>query len=115
MYAGHLQSMLPIVVMVIVSEVFVDCVKHAFITKFNNISPDVYKTYRLTLAKDLTDSRSKRVIERYLSLCGVHELKYSGVFCIAIEANTIKIQGVVIWKNMLMGCAMLYLEEARHL
>ncbi len=64
--AGHLESMLPIVLSVIVSEVFVDCVKHAFITKFNSISPDVYRTYRLTLAKDLTDSRSKRVKKGFL-------------------------------------------------
>ena len=67
--------MLPIVLSVIVSEVFVDCVKHAFITKFNSISPDVYRTYRLTLAKDLTDSRSKRV--RMIILWYKADKKYS--------------------------------------
>lgn len=58
---GHIQSMLPIVVSVIFSEVFVDCVKHAFITKFNDISPDIYRRYRLILSNDMTISRSTRV------------------------------------------------------
>lgn len=59
---GDIESMLPLVLSVILSEVLVDCVKHAFITKFNDISPDIYMRYRLTLAKDLTDSRSTKVI-----------------------------------------------------
>ena len=57
--------MLPIALSVIVSEVIVDCVKHAFITKFNDISPDIYRKYRLALAKDLTNSRSAKVRNRY--------------------------------------------------
>jgi hypothetical protein len=55
--------MVPIVLSVILSEVFVDCVKHAFITKFNDISPDVYKRYRLILSNDMTVSRSVKVRE----------------------------------------------------
>lgn len=37
----HLWVLFPDVVMVIASEVAVDVVKHAFITKFNDISADV--------------------------------------------------------------------------
>lgn len=53
--------MLPVIVMVIGSEVFVDWIKHAFITKFNAISPDVYQKYRAILSRDLATSRHKNV------------------------------------------------------
>ena len=53
--------MVPIVVMVLVLEMFVDSIKHAFITKFNDISPDVYKKYRTLLAMDLVTSRQPNV------------------------------------------------------
>ena len=59
--AAHIESLVPIVLSVIISEVFVDCVKHAFITKFNDISPDVYRRYRLILSQDMTVSRSIKV------------------------------------------------------
>ena len=53
--------MLPVVAMVFVSEIFVDWIKHAFITKFNDISPDVYCKYRAILLHDLATSRNKNV------------------------------------------------------
>ena len=53
--------MLPVVVMVFASEIFVDWIKHAFITKFNDISPDVYRKYRAILSHDLATSRHKNV------------------------------------------------------
>lgn len=56
---AHLEPMLPVIVMVIGSEVFVDWIKHAFITKFNAISPDVYQKYRAILSQDLATSRHK--------------------------------------------------------
>lgn len=39
--ADYIWGLFPDVVMVIISEVAVDVVKHAFITKFNDISADV--------------------------------------------------------------------------
>lgn len=39
--SDHLWVLFPDVVMVLASEVTVDVVKHAFITKFNDISADV--------------------------------------------------------------------------
>lgn len=53
--------MVPIVLLVLLSEVFVDWTKHAFITKFNDISPDVYQEYKGILARDLTSSRHREV------------------------------------------------------
>lgn len=41
LFAEHLWVLLPDVFMVITSEVAVDAVKHAFITKFNDITADV--------------------------------------------------------------------------
>lgn len=41
LFSDHLWVLFPDVVMVITSEVAVDVVKHAFITKFNDISADV--------------------------------------------------------------------------
>ena len=60
-HAAYLESVVPIVVMVLVLEMFVDSIKHAFITKFNDISPDVYKKYRTLLAMDLVTSRQPNV------------------------------------------------------
>ncbi|XP_065884568.1 transmembrane anterior posterior transformation protein 1-like isoform X2 [Dysidea avara] len=56
---GHLEILIPELLMVFGSELFVDWVKHAFITKFNDIQPEVYRKYRSILAKDLATSRYK--------------------------------------------------------
>ncbi|XP_061574686.1 transmembrane anterior posterior transformation protein 1 homolog [Cololabis saira] len=61
----HLWVLFPDVVMVITSEVAVDVVKHAFITKFNDISADVYGEYRASLAFDLVSSRQKNAYTDY--------------------------------------------------
>lgn len=42
-FPDHLWVLLPDVLMVVASEVAVDVVKHAFITKFNDITADVSK------------------------------------------------------------------------
>ena len=39
--AGHLQELLPDIVLILGSEVLVDWIKHAFLLKFNNIEPEV--------------------------------------------------------------------------
>ncbi|XP_045568343.1 transmembrane anterior posterior transformation protein 1 homolog [Salmo salar] len=61
----HLWVLFPDVVMVIASEVTVDVVKHAFITKFNDITADVYGEYRASLAFDLVSSRQKNAYTDY--------------------------------------------------
>lgn len=43
------------------AEIIVDWLKHAFVTRFNEISPDVYADYSISLAYDLTSSKLKSV------------------------------------------------------
>lgn len=57
----YIIPMLPIFLLVLISEMVVDWIKHAFITKFNDISPDVYRKYRAILSKDLVTSRHGNV------------------------------------------------------
>ena len=45
---------------VLISECFVDWLKHAFITKFNHIRPKVYARYMDVLCKDLIKGQSGR-------------------------------------------------------
>ncbi|KAK1175284.1 hypothetical protein AOXY_G2968 [Acipenser oxyrinchus oxyrinchus] len=61
----HLWVLFPDVCMVIASEIIVDVVKHAFITKFNDITADVYSEYRASLAFDLVSSRQKNAYTDY--------------------------------------------------
>ena len=48
-----LNALMTPVVMVIASELIVDWLKHAFITKFNQIRPSIYGKYVDVLCKDL--------------------------------------------------------------
>ncbi|TPX36661.1 hypothetical protein SmJEL517_g01348 [Synchytrium microbalum] len=48
-----LETLLTPIVVVFGSEVLVDWLKHAFITKFNHIRPDVYSRFRESLYRDL--------------------------------------------------------------
>ncbi len=57
--------MLPLV-MVVGTEVIVDWLKHAFITKFNLVKPDVYKRYFHSLCKDLCPE-TQEVIQNVLT------------------------------------------------
>ena len=61
MVTGHLEMLVPHIVLVICGEVVVDWIKHAFITKFNDIKPDIYQKYKAILAKDLAVSRHRNV------------------------------------------------------
>ena len=51
--ADHLAVLLPLIVLIFLTEIFVDWIKHGFITKFNGISPTEYQKYSLVLAKDM--------------------------------------------------------------
>ena len=53
-----LYTLTPFAAVVVVSEMIVDWFKHGFITKFNNIQPQVYTTYRSYLAKRILFSKS---------------------------------------------------------
>lgn len=53
--------LIPDCLTVLMVEIFVDWFKHAFVTRFNEISNDVYEDYSLSLAYDLVGSKLKSV------------------------------------------------------
>ena len=53
--------LLPDCLWVIFAEVGVDYTKHIFVTRFNEISFDVYEDYSISLAYDLVGSKLKSV------------------------------------------------------
>lgn len=46
---------------VVVSEMAVDWIKHAFITKFNELPIDIYKDYTYSLAYDIAQTHQRHV------------------------------------------------------
>ncbi|XP_022799090.1 transmembrane anterior posterior transformation protein 1 homolog [Stylophora pistillata] len=66
--AEHLYVICPYLLAVLSSEYFVDWIKHAFITKFNNIPVEVYCEYRALLAEDATSSRQKNAHNDHFDL-----------------------------------------------
>ena len=53
--------LLPVVLIVYAVEIVVDWLKHAFVTRFNEIPVDVYREYTLSLAYDLAATKSNNV------------------------------------------------------
>ncbi|KAL5037228.1 hypothetical protein BDV3_006753 [Batrachochytrium dendrobatidis] len=53
------ETILGPIVIVYLTEILVDWLKHAFITKFNGISPTVYERYRNSLCRDLLGGGKK--------------------------------------------------------
>lgn len=64
----HLWVLLPDAVMVLISEVFVDWGKHAFILKFNEIPADVYSEFKVKLALDMATSRETQAFTDHSDL-----------------------------------------------
>ncbi|KAK7498354.1 hypothetical protein BaRGS_00010308 [Batillaria attramentaria] len=62
---NQLWVILPDITLVLVVELFVDWTKHAFITKFNQISPEIYRTFLVNLAQDMVTSRQKHAFTDY--------------------------------------------------
>lgn len=60
--------MLPDCCIVLVVEVFIDWLKHAFITRFNELPADVYKEYTISLAYDMTQTRQKHAFSDHSDL-----------------------------------------------
>lgn len=56
----QLLVLLPYCAVILISETMVDWAKHAFVTRFNEITSDVYQEYTITLAYDLASSKLKR-------------------------------------------------------
>ncbi|XP_032881738.1 transmembrane anterior posterior transformation protein 1 homolog [Amblyraja radiata] len=101
----HLWVLFPDVCMVIASEMVVDVVKHAFITKFNDITADVYSEYRASLAFDLVSSRQKNAYTDYSDTVsrrmGFIPLPLAVLLSRVITSST-KIQGALAIVSLLM-------------
>lgn len=65
--------------MVILAEVIVDWVKHAFITRFNDIPSNIYQEFTLSLAYDLAATKQKHV--RHLSYFKIYSLYLITIDC----------------------------------
>ncbi|NXX38844.1 TAPT1 protein, partial [Tricholaema leucomelas] len=96
----HFWVLFPDVCMVVASEIAVDIVKHAFITKFNDITADVYSEYRASLAFDLVSSRQKNAYTDYSDSVsrrmGFIPLPLA-VLLIRVITSSIKVQGVLAY------------------
>ncbi|KAK2890971.1 hypothetical protein QQF64_007123 [Cirrhinus molitorella] len=96
--SDHLWVLLPDVFMVILSEVAVDIVKHAFITKFNDITADVYSEYKASLAFELVSSRQQNAYTDYSDSVarrmGFIPLPLA-VLLIRVVMSSMKIQGAL--------------------
>ncbi|XP_041845866.1 transmembrane anterior posterior transformation protein 1 homolog [Melanotaenia boesemani] len=94
----HLWALFPDVIMVVSSEVVVDVIKHAFITKFNDIPADVYSEYRASLAFDLVSSRQKNAYTDYSDSVarrmGFIPLPLA-VLLIRVVMSSVKVQGAL--------------------
>lgn len=53
---------------ILIAEVCVDWLKHAFITRFNEIPPEVYGSYSISLAYDMASSKLKSAFSDHSDL-----------------------------------------------
>jgi hypothetical protein len=60
-----------------ISEMLVDWLKHAFITKFNHIRPSVYERYTDVLCRDLASG----------SRLGARKVSHRAIFVVAISID----------------------------
>lgn len=60
--------MAPDCLTVLMAEFIVDWLKHAFITRFNEVSAEVYKDYTISLAYDLAQTKQKHVSTKFFFL-----------------------------------------------
>lgn len=63
-------AMLPDCFWVLATEFVVDWIKHAFITRFNEIPIEVYREYTISIAYDVTQTRQKHAFSDHSDLVG---------------------------------------------
>ncbi|XP_077589479.1 transmembrane anterior posterior transformation protein 1 homolog isoform X2 [Stigmatopora nigra] len=101
----HLWVLFPDVFMVLTSEVAVDAIKHAFITKFNDITADVYSEYRASLAFDLVSSRQKNAYTDYSDSVarrmGFIPLPLA-VLLVRVVMSSVKVRGALSYTCLLL-------------
>lgn len=77
----QLWILIPDCICILIAELLVDWVKHAFITRFNEISFDVYEDYSISLAYDLASSKLKSVsILVTVILMNINSVLIIGIF-----------------------------------
>lgn len=64
----RLWVLLPDCLIVLIAEMFVDWIKHAFITRFNELQLDVYRDYTTSLAYDMVQTRQKHAFSDHSDL-----------------------------------------------
>lgn len=64
----HFWVLIPDIMLVMFFEFAVDWVKHAFITKFNEIPSEVYKEYTVSIAYDMASSRHTNAFSDHLDM-----------------------------------------------
>ncbi|XP_075222908.1 protein TAPT1 homolog isoform X2 [Lycorma delicatula] len=98
--------LLPDCLMVLLAEILVDWIKHAFITRFNELPVDVYRDYTLSLAYDLAQTRQKNAFSDHSDLVarrmGFIPLPL-GVVAIRVLGTAVKIQGPAACCLALLG------------
>lgn len=96
----------PDCLMVLFSEILVDWVKHAFITRFNEIPLEVYKDYTVSLAYDIATSKHKHAFSDHSDLVsrrmGFIPLPL-GVLVFRIVSQSVKIQGALAFACLAVG------------
>lgn len=60
--------MVPNCFCILLAEMFVDWIKHAFITRFNELNLDVYRDYTTSLAYDVAQTRQKHAFSDHCDL-----------------------------------------------
>ncbi|CAH1119288.1 unnamed protein product [Phaedon cochleariae] len=103
--------MLPDCIVILIAEMFVDWIKHAFITKFNELNLDVYRDYTTSLAYDVAQTRQKHAFSDQSDLVarrmGFIPLPL-GVVTIRVLLHSVKIEDL----PTVLVCVVAYLSFA---
>lgn len=96
--ADRFWVLIPDCVIVLFAEILVDWLKHAFITRFNELQVDVYRDYTTSLAYDMAQTRQKHAFSDHSDLVarrmGFIPLPL-GVVMIRVLANAVYISDVM--------------------
>lgn len=105
-HIDQLFELIPTFCTIFLIEFFIDWVKHAFVMKFNDISEEVFKDYKLRLAYDFIDSRTKETIKIHYDF---RSRRYGflpiPLFCLLLRICTqsIKINNEMAVLNIFIG------------
>lgn len=98
--------LLPDCFMVLFVEVCVDWIKHAFITRFNDLQVDVYRDYTTSLAYDVAQTRQKNAFSDHSDLVarrmGFIPLPL-GVVMIRVFGSALYIEGFASYALVFIG------------